>query len=140
MDSNSDIVTLSFQDVGFDEFLADLVKATQVANYRVVKIVNVDNIHMRKNLDPNLKIGFKHYKIVEICNLMNCNEIISSDLRAGVFMPVRFCVYQPNKSDEVFVSYLKPLAVARLFESKRMTKAAKGVENDMAEIIATASF
>ncbi|VAX25132.1 hypothetical protein MNBD_NITROSPINAE02-1683 [hydrothermal vent metagenome] len=140
MDVNSDIVTLSFQDIGFDEFLADLVKAIQVTNYRVVKIVNVDNIHMRTNLDPNLNIGFKNYKIVEICNLMNCNEIISSDLRAGVFMPVRFSVYQPNKSNEILVSYLRPLAVAKLFGSARMLKAAKGIENDMAEIIATASF
>lgn len=140
MDANSDIVTLSFGDVGFDEFLSDLIQAAQVTNYRVTKIVNVDNIHMRKNLDKNLKIGFKHYKIVEICNLMNCNEIISSDLRAGVFMPVRFSVYQPSNNSAVYVSYLKPVAIANLFGSKRMLEAAKEIEKNMEQIIETASF
>ncbi len=136
----SDIVTVSFKDVKFDELLENLVKAAQLKNYRITKIVSVDNIKERKNLVKDLRIGFKHYKIVEICNLFKCNDLISSDLRAGVFMPVRFAVYQKAGGKTVDVSYLKPTAFARLFGSERMAKVAGQLERDMKDVVSAAEF
>jgi len=140
MNIGSDIVTVSFKDVKFDELLENLVKAAQLKNYRITKIVSVDNIKERKNLVKDLKIGFKHYKIVEICNLFKCNDLISSDLRAGVFMPVRFAVYQKAGAETVDVSYLKPTAFARLFASERMAKVAGQLERDMKDVVSAAEF
>lgn len=137
---NSDIVTVSFPDIEFSELLDNLVKETQLKNYRITKIVNVDNIGMRENLVKDLKIGFKHYKIVEICNLFNCNDLISADLRAGVFMPVRFAVYQASAKEPVRVSYLKPTAFASLFGSKKIDEVAALLESDMKAIIEEADF
>ena len=140
INANSDIVTVSFPDIEFSELLDNLVKETQLKNYRVTKIVNVDNIGMRENLVKDLKIGFKHYKIVEICNLFNCNDLISADLRAGVFMPVRFAVYQASAKEPVRVSYLKPTAFASLFDSKKMMETANKLGKDMEAIIEEAGF
>lgn len=140
MNINSDIVTATFPDLEFDELLDNLVKGAQLQNYRVTKIVNVDNIWMRKNMRKDLKIGFKKYKIVEICNLFNCNDVISADLRAGVFMPVRFAVYQRAENEPARVSYLKPTAFARLFGSKRMEEAAVQLGKDMESVVEAAAF
>jgi uncharacterized protein (DUF302 family) len=135
MDVDKDIVTVRLTGESFEEVMEDLEKEIQLKNYRVVKIVNVDNIKMRTNLVKDLKIGFKKYKIIEICNLFTCNDIISADLRAGVFMPQRFAVYERLDVEDIFVSYLKPTAVARLFTSKQMNKAAERMEKDMEEIV-----
>ena len=140
MDANRDIVTASFPGLKFDELMDNLTKATQLQNYRVTKIVNVDNIQMRENMVENVVIGFKHYKIVEICNLFNCNDVISADLRAGVFMPVRFAVYQKSDKEPVRVSYLKPTAFAGLFESKKVMEAAIILDRDMETVIEEAGF
>lgn len=140
MDVNQDIVTATFSGLKFEELLDNLEKATQLQNYRITKIVNVDNIHMRRDMMENVKIGFKHYKIVEICNLFNCNDVISADLRAGVFMPVRFAVYQKSDKEPVRVSYLKPTAFAGLFGSKKMLEAAVMIGRDMESVIEEAGF
>ena len=140
MDVNRDIVTTTFPDVKFDELLDNLVKATQLQNYRITKIVNVDNILMRENMRKGVKVGFKHYKIVEICNLYHCSAVVSADLRAGVFMPVRFAVYQKSEKEPVSVSYLKPTAFAELFEPKEMLETAVKIGKDMETIIEEADF
>ena len=140
MNANRDIVTVSFPDVTFDELLDNLVKGAQLQNYRITKIVNVDNIQMRENMQKDLKIGFIHYKIVGVCNLFYCNDVVSADLRAGVFMPVRFAVYQKSNKEPVRVSYLKPTAFASLFESKEMKEAAVKIGKDMEAIIEEAGF
>jgi len=140
MNADKDIVTVKLDGESFDDFMEDIKKEIQLKNYRVVKVINVDNIKMRRNLVNNLEIGFKSYKIIEICNLFTCNEIISADLRAGVFMPQRLALYERLDVPGVFVSYLKPTAVARLFTSKKMMVAAGKMEKDIEEILDTVQF
>jgi len=140
MNADNDIVTGKFESESFEDFMEDITKEIQLKNYRIVKIINVDNIKMRRNLVSDLEIGFKNYKVIEFCNLFICNEMISADLRAGVFMPQKFAVYERLDGKDVFVSYLKPTAVARLFGSKKMMKAAGKMENDMKEILEAVNF
>lgn len=140
MDISSDIVTVSFADIKYDELIDNLVKAAQLKNYRVTKIVNVDHIKDQKDYVEDFTIPFEHYKIVEICNLVYCNKVIASDFLAGVFMPVRFVVYRPNADKQIYVSYLKPTAFARLFKSKQMDEIAQVMEKDMIAITDSADF
>ncbi len=140
MDINKDIVTHVIQKYDFGEIIENIIKEAQLKNYRIVKIVNVDNIKERAALVDKLSIGFQHYKIIEICNLMNCNEVVSSDLRAGVFMPVRLAVYQPKNKNTIHISYLKPTAFAVLFKSRAMMKVAKQLERDLDDVAKAADF
>jgi len=140
MDVNKDIITHIIKRADFDEIIENLTKEAQLKNFRIVKIINVDNIKERAGLVDKLSIGFQHYKIIEICNLMNCNEVISSDLRAGVFMPVRLAVYQPKNENAIHISYLKPTAFAALFQSKSMMKVAKQLESDLDDVAKAADF
>ena len=86
MDVNQDIIDRQFQTENFDLLLDDLVTEIKTRNYRVTRINNIDNIYDRLEAGIDVSIGFKRYKIVEFCNLNSCSELISADLRAGVFM------------------------------------------------------
>jgi uncharacterized protein (DUF302 family) len=67
--------------------------------------------------------------------LENCSQLISSNLLAGVFMPVKFIVYQPVAEEQIYISFLKPTSFAHLFNSKKMIRIAKILEQDMYEVL-----
>ena len=135
MDISEDIVTRNFSGMSFDEVLEYLVQEVKDRNYLITRINNIDNIHERLNEDAAKKIKFKLYKIVEFCNLESCSQLISTDLKAGVFMPVKFAVYQSDNQEQVFISFLKPTAFASIFKSEEMTRIAETLEKDMYEIL-----
>ena len=57
-----------------------------------------DLVHeTQKERGLSTNMTFKHYKIVEFCNLNSCAEMMSADMLAGVFMPVKFIAYQGVK-------------------------------------------
>ena len=135
MNVSEDIVTRVFQRINFEEILDYLIQEVKIRNYLITRVSNIDNIHDRLILETNKNVGFKFYKIVEFCNLENCSQLISSNLLAGVFMPVKFIVYQPVVEKQIYISFLRPTAFARLFNSKKMTGIAKIIENDMYEVL-----
>jgi len=140
MDVSEDIATKVFSGMDFDEVLEYLVQEVKARNYLITRINNIDNIHDRLNGDAANKVRFKFYKIVEFCNLQSCSQLISTDLTAGVFMPVKFIVYQPVEEKKIYISFLRPTAFARLFNSKKMTGIAKILENDMYEVLEEINF
>ena len=140
MDVSEDIVTRNYSGMKFDEVLEYLIQEVKARNYLVTRINNIDNIHDRLNRDSGKKLKFKFYKIVEFCNLESCSQLISTDLIAGVFMPVKFVVYQADNKEQVFVSFLKPTAFASIFKSERMMKIAIILEKDMDEILDEINF
>ena len=135
MDISEDIVTRKFSGMSFDEVLEYLVQEVKDRNYLITRINNIDNIHERLNGDIAKNLKFKLYKIVEFCNLESCSQLISTDLKAGVFMPVKFAVYQSDNQEQVFISFLKPTAFASIFNSERMARFAEILEKDMYDIL-----
>ena len=135
MDVSEDIVTRHFSGMNFDEVLEYLIQEVKARNYVITRINNIDNIHERLNEDAAKKLKFKFYKIVEFCNLESCSQLISTDLTAGVFMPVKFAVYQPEYKEQVFISFLKPTAFTSIFNSDGMKRIAEILEKDMYEIL-----
>ena len=135
MDVSEDIVTRNFSGMNFDEVLEYLIQEVKARNYIITRINNIDNIHDRLNGDNAIKLEFKFYKIVEFCNLESCSQLISTDLKAGVFMPVKFAVYQSDNQEKVFISFLKPTSFASIFNSERMTRFAEILEKDMNDIL-----
>lgn len=140
MNVNQDIVDRQYQTENFDGLLDDLVAEIKALNYRVTRISHIDNIYDRREAGIDTAIGFKRYKIVEFCNLNNCSALISADLRAGVFMPVRFVVYQKVDETVVHIDFLKPTAFAALFNSKPLMQVAIQIEEDMFNVLEEMGF
>ncbi len=140
MDVSKDFVKNEFSGIEFDDILEYLIEEVKARNYLITRINNIDNIHNRTVEDTGSKVKFKFYKIVEFCNLDSCSQLISSNLLAGVFMPVRYIVYQPNNEKKVFVSFLKPTSFAKIFNSERLNEIAKILEKDMYEILEEVLF
>ena len=135
MNVSEDIVSREFRSEDFDVLLDDLVSEIKTRNYRVTRIYDIDNIYDRLEEGIDVTVGFRRYKIVEFCNLNSCSELISSELLAGVFMPVRFIVYQRKDETGIYVAFLKPTAFARLFNSKPLMQVAAKLHEDMANVL-----
>ena len=134
MDVSEDIVTRNYSGMKFDEVLEYLIQEVKARNYLITRINNIDNIHDRLNGDAAENVKFKLYKIVEFCNLESCSQLISTDLTAGVFMPVKFVVYQADNKEQVFISFLKPTAFASIFNSDEMMRIAEILELSLIHI------
>lgn len=135
MNINDDIVTRSFEAEDFDELLSDLLSEIEVRNYRITRINHIDNVLAQEERGLSSKMRFKHYKIIEFCNLNSCAEMMSSDMLAGVFMPVRFIAYQGFNDRNVKVSFLRPTSFAALFDAKGVRDIAVDLENDMNDVL-----
>ena len=140
MEIARDIVTQSFHDMEFEELLEDLVKEIELRNYRITRVYNIDNIKERKELLQDFQVEFEYYKIVEFCNLTKCATLISSHLLAGVFMPLKFVVYQEVSQSQVEVAFLKPTAFAKIFDSAPLTEIAEVLEKDMRYVLEEIDF
>ena len=140
MNISEDIVTKVFSEIDFEVILDYLIQEIKAKNYLITRVSNIDNIHDRPNIKLSSSLKFKDYKIVEFCNLESCSRLISSDLLAGVFMPVKFIIYQPLDKNNIFISFLSPISFARLFNSKEMMSIAKNIENDMYYVLEEIDF
>ena len=138
--AGTDIVTRTFESESFDSLLDDLAREIEFHNYRVTRIYDIDNIFEQPERGIGSTITFERYKIVEFCNLGSCAELISQDLRAGVFMPVRFAVYRKAGATDASISFLKPSAFARRFDSPRLVALANDLERDMTDVLDEMGF
>ena len=121
MDIQQDVVEAVVDSVSPEDVLDDLLGELKMRNYRVSRINSIDNIFKREE-SSSFSFSFKFYKIVEFCNLNSCSELISADLLSGVFMPVRFLIFQKQEESSVHLAFLKPTVFAGLFQSKEMEK------------------
>ena len=136
MNANQDIVTRSYSTDHFDQFLEDFLTEIQARNYRITRVNHIDNIFDRQEAGIEITARFRHYKIIEFCNLNSCSELISGDLLSGVFMPVRFVVYQAEGEENVaHVAFLDPNAFARLFHSPSLSQVAEELSRDMTDVL-----
>jgi uncharacterized protein (DUF302 family) len=135
MNIDGDIVTKSYDTEAFDELVDDLVSEIEVRNYRVTRINHIDNVLDQKERGLSTRMRFKHYKIVEFCNLNSCAEMMSADMLAGVFMPVKFIVYQGAHDHKAYVSFLRPTRFAALFSARGVMDIAVGLEKDMDDVL-----
>ena len=137
MNVNQDIVKRSYPTDHFDQFLEDFITEIQARNYRITRVNHIDNIFDREEAGIEITARFRHYKIIEFCNLNSCSELISGDLLSGVFMPVRFVVYQAEGDENVaHVAFLDPNAFARLFHSPSLSQVAEELSRDMTDVLA----
>lgn len=129
------VVTRSYDVDDFEDLLNDLTAEIEVRNYRVTRINHIDNVLEQKERGLSTTMSFKHYKIVEFCNLNSCAEMMSADMLAGVFMPVKLIAYQGVSDREAHVSFLRPTSFAALFGAERVMDIAVDLEKDMVDVL-----
>ena len=135
MNANQDIVDREYETEDFDELINDLTTEIELLNYRINKITNIDNIHHRLAEGFDVSVSFDGYKIIEFCNLDNCSQLISAELKAGIFMPSRFAVYQKSGETNIHIAFLKPTAFARLFDSNELMQLAGKLEQELYHVL-----
>lgn len=106
----------------------------------MTRIYDIDNIFEQTEREISDPISFERYKIVEFCNLGSCAELISQELLAGVFMPLRFIVYQESDAHSATIAFLKPSAFARQFDSPPLAETAALLEGDMTDVLDELAF
>lgn len=136
MNIDADITTKSYEVEDFDDLLDDLIAEIEVRNYRITRINHIDNVLEQKERGLSTRMRFSHYKIVEFCNLNSCAEMMSADVLAGVFMPVKFIAYQEVGVRNVQVSFLRPTRFAALFSAGGVMDVAVNLEKDMHDVLA----
>ena len=132
---DEDVVTRSYDIDDFDDLLSDLISEIEVRNYRVTRINHIDNVLEQKERGLSTTMRFKHYKIVEFCNLNSCAQMMSADFLSGVFMPVKFIAYQGVGDRQVYVSFLRPTRFAALFSAPGVMDVAADLEKDMGSVL-----
>jgi uncharacterized protein (DUF302 family) len=132
---DEDVVTRSYDVDDFDDLLSDLISEIEVRNYRVTRINHIDNVLEQKERGLSTTMRFKHYKIVEFCNLNSCAQMMSADFLSGVFMPVKFIAYQGVGDRQVYVSFLRPTRFAALFSAPGVMDVATDLEKDMGSVL-----
>lgn len=132
---DEDVVTHSYDVDDFDDLLNDLISEIEVRNYRVTRINHIDNVLEQKERGLSTTMRFKHYKIVEFCNLNSCAQMVSADLLSGVFMPVKFIAYQGVGDRQAYVSFLRPTRFAALFSAPGVMDVAVNLEKDMDSVL-----
>ena len=135
MNIDNDVVTRTFAIESFDVLLQDLVAEIEVRNYRVTRIYDIDNVLEQSERGLSTSMSFKHYKIVEFCNLNSCARMVSADFLSGVFMPVRFIAYQGVDDARASVSFLRPTRFAALFSAPQVMEIAEALETDMTDVL-----
>ena len=135
MNIDEDVVTRTFATESFDVLLQNLVAEVEVRNYRVTRINHIDNVHEQTERGLSTSMNFKHYKIVEFCNLNSCAQMLSADMLSGVFMPVKFIVYQGADEMRPSVSFLRPTRFAALFSAPQVMEIASELEKDMTDVL-----
>jgi hypothetical protein len=133
---DEDVVTQSYDVDDFDVFMRGLIIEIEVRNYRLTRINNIDNVLSDTERGLSTSVNFKYYKIVEFCNLNSCAKMLSAEMLAGVFMPVRFVAYQRvDEPTRASVSFLRPTRFAALFSAKTVMDVAIELEKDMYDVL-----
>ena len=132
---DEDVVTKSYDIDDFEVLLRGLIIEIEVHNYRVTRVNNIDNVLSDTERGLSKSMSFKYYKIVEFCNLNKCAEMLSAEMLAGVFMPVKFIAYQPVNDPKAYVSFLRPTRFAALFSEKTVMDVAIDLEKDMENVL-----
>ena len=140
MNVDGDIVTKSFQVPDFALLVDDLITELEIRNYRVTRINHIDNVLDQRERGLSDQMTFEHYKIVEFCNLNSCARMLSANALAGVFMPVRFVVYQAKHDAKAHVSFLRPTRFAALFDSPAVMEIAAQLEKDMLDVLEETAY
>lgn len=116
----------------FTETVANIKRAVQGANYRLIKIQPIN-----KGL-VNAGQENKKQLVIYFCNFRQLNAALAIDPRIGMFLPCRLTVIQHKNA--VYVYSINPARLSLLFNNNELNKACDNMKQTYLSIIEEANL
>lgn len=86
------------------------------------------------------QLPFRHYKVVEFCNVSLAIRSLAADPRMGVFLPCRMVVYQLTEGGPITLLAVNPRFMPAVLHNEKLQPIAARVEELIREIFDAMDF
>jgi uncharacterized protein (DUF302 family) len=106
----------------FDEAVESLKKSLSENKFGVLFELNFKDKLKEKGLEFE-----SNFKILEVCNPVQAQEVLSRNIEVGYFLPCKMVVYE--KEGSVYIGMIKPTEIIQMIGSEEILAIAKDIEN-----------
>jgi uncharacterized protein (DUF302 family) len=106
----------------FDEAVESLKKSLSENKFGVLYELNFKDKLKEKGLEFD-----SNFKILEVCNPVQAQEVLSRNIEVGYFLPCKMVVYE--KEGSIYIGMIKPTELIQMIGSKEIIALAKDIEN-----------
>ncbi len=92
-------------------------------------------IDIKKTLKEKINVELDNYMILGACHPPSAYRSIQSEIEIGLMLPCNVIVYQ--KSNEVYVSAIKPSVAMGMIENNTLGEVASDIESRLKKVIDT---
>jgi len=111
-------------DKSFEQAVEDLKKAVTGHKFGVLWELNFKDKLKEKGIDFD-----RNFKVLEVCNPVQANEVLTQNIEVGYFLPCKMVVFEDGGA--VYMGMLRPTGIIGLMGGKELMAAAKVVENEL---------
>ncbi|WP_291635117.1 DUF302 domain-containing protein [Clostridium sp.] len=112
----------------FDEAVESLKKSLSENKFGVLFELNFKDKLREKGLEFD-----SNFKILEVCNPVQAQEVLSRNIEVGYFLPCKMVVYE--KEGSVYIGMIKPTEIIQMMGSEEIIAIAKDIENVLKKAI-----
>lgn len=124
MDINYKVKT----DKNFEEAIESLKESLSKQNFGVLWELNFKDKLQEKGLDFD-----RNFKILEVCNPKQAQEVLNKNIEVGYFLPCKMVVYEDD--DSVIMGMVNPTAFIGMMDDVELSAIAIEVENNLKSAI-----
>ncbi|MCJ7690772.1 MAG: DUF302 domain-containing protein [Clostridiaceae bacterium] len=115
----------------FDEAVESLKKSLSENKFGVLFELNFKDKLKEKGLEFD-----SNFKILEVCNPVQAQEVLSRNIEIGYFLPCKMVVYE--KEGSTYIGMIKPTELIQMVGSEEIIAVAKAIENVLKKSIDSA--
>lgn len=108
----------------FEEALESLKESLGKHNFGVLWELNFKDKLQEKGLDFD-----RNFKILEVCNPKQAQEVLNKNIEVGYFLPCKMVVYEDK--DSVIMGMVNPTAFIGMMDDAELSTIAIQVENSL---------
>ncbi|MGH4119593.1 DUF302 domain-containing protein [Clostridium sp.] len=106
----------------FDEAVESLKKSLSENKFGVLFELNFKDKLKEKGLEFD-----SNFKILEVCNPVQAQEVLNRNIEIGYFLPCKMVVYE--KEGSIYIGMIKPTELIQMIGSEEIIALAKDIEN-----------
>jgi len=106
----------------FDEAVESLKKSLAENKFGVLFELNFKDKIKEKGLEFD-----SNFKILEVCNPVQAQEVLTRNIEVGYFLPCKMVVYE--KEGSVYLGMIKPTELIQMIGSEEIIAIAKEIED-----------